>query len=423
MIKKRKIAASAGVLILLCFAIAGAVAFFSMRGGSEKDPALVKKEEPPAPPADLSEWNTYHGDCGLTGVADASFPDALEVSWRFKADAPVRQTPVVRGGRIFFANSKGVVFACDMNGGLLWRHELLTGEQRNGEPVRERVEAPIACFDEFVLAGTEEGVVYALNAATGEEKWRTELDGPVLGTVNRIVVADGAANSVRYVVIGKGVGTLHCLDAETGKILWKGEQTDRCDGSPSVSSDAIAFGSCAAAMHIFDPSSGKKLFNVEIDPDSQIAGGVAIEDGMAYSGCRSGKILRVDLKQGKIVWVNPLAKGEIFSTPALAKDLVVACSDDGNVYALERADGKLRWKFDTKGMPSSPVIAGDKVLVAADGVLRMLSLLDGAERWSMKISDDIASPSVTKKFVLIGSEDGTVVALRGLEKTEGAPQK
>jgi outer membrane protein assembly factor BamB len=70
-------------------------------------------------------------------------------------------------------------------------------------------------------------------------------------------------------------------------------------------------------------------------------------------------------------------------------------------------------------MPSSPVIAGDKIVVAADGELYLLRLADGAKLWSLKISDDVTSPSVTQGMVLLGSEDGTVVALGQAQGQEG----
>jgi outer membrane protein assembly factor BamB len=230
--------------------------------------------------------------------------------------------------------------------------------------------------------------------------------GPIRGTANYLA---GSPN--RVYVIEQPTGVLHCIDPQTGAVLWKGEGPERCDGSPSVSPDAIAFGSCAAAIHVFDPATGRLLNNVKIDGDSQVAGGVAQDKGLAFSGCRSGKVLCVDLKAAKIVWANEQSESEVYTTPAVNDTWVIAASNDSMVYGIDRADGKGKWAFDTKGSPTSPVIAGDKVVVAADGELFLLRLADGTKAWSLKISDEITAPAVAGDMILVGSEDGTVVAL------------
>ena len=409
-------------IVLVCLALLAAITamyivFRSAQGTppppmSEKAPAgQQKRENTPATPQDHAEWNTYHGDNALKGVADGPLPEKLAILWRFKAGAPVRQTPVVHDGRIFFVTARGEVVAADFNGQRLWMQELVTGEQKDGAPVRERIDAPVACFTGLVLVGSSRGVLYALDASLGGEKWRAQIDGPILGTPNRLL------NNIY--VIGRAKGMLYCIDSDSGRIVWRSEEIQRCDSSPSVSKDAVVFGSCAAALHVFSPDTGKLLRNIEIDEDSQVAGGVALDGDLVVSGSRSGKVLQADVKTGKILWTNTDSKAEVFATPAVTSEWVVACSNDGIVFALDRGTGTLRWRFDTKGMPSSPVIAGDKIVVAADGELYLLRLADGAKLWSLKISDDVTSPCVTQGMVLLGSEDGTVVALRPAQEQEG----
>lgn len=379
-------------------------------------PPVAQKPELPPVPEKPFEWNTYHGNCTLTGVADVSLPEQLDVLWRFKAGAAVRETPVIAGERLFFPTAHGEVIAADFNGQRVWSQVLLTGAQNNGEPVHERIESPVAYFDGVVYVGTSRGILYALDAQTGAEKWRAEIDGPILGTPNYGRNKAGAA--IVY-VIGRAHAVLYALDAANGQVLSKSDEIERCDGSPSVSPDAVVFGSCAAALHVFSTETGKLLRSIPIDEDSQVAGGVAMDGDRAFSGCRSGKILQFDVNAGKILWTNPESKVEVFSTPALSKEWVIASSSDGNVYGIDRAAGATRWRFDTKGDPSSPVIAQDKVLVAADGELFLLRLRDGTKLWSLKVSDEITPPSVAPGKVFVGSEDGTVVAFGPVEKREG----
>lgn len=404
-------------LVLLLFGAGAAVAyrFFAPRGASA--PAPRTTAPPPrtaaAPPLD---WNTYHGDNTLKGASDTALPEKLGVLWRFKAGAPVRQTPVVCDGRVFFASARGEVFAVDLSGQRLWSRELFTGEAQNGTPVRERVEAPLACFDHVLLVGTSRGLLYAMDPASGQEQWHAQIEGPILGSPSYLQAIGGA----RVYVIGRARGELYCLDAGSGRVLWRSQGVERCDGSPAVSEGAIAFGSCAAALHVYSPETGASLRNIEIDPDSQVAGGVALDGDRAFWGCRSGKILQADVKTGQILWTNKDSETEAFATPAITKDWVVESCNDGFIYALDRASGTQRWRFDTKGSPSSAVIMSGTVAATADGELFLLRLNDGAKLCSLKLSDDVTSPAVTRGMLLIGCEDGTVAAVGAAREQQGA---
>ena len=45
--------------------------------------------------------------------------------------------------------------------------------------------------------------------------------------------------------------------------------------------------------------------------------------------------------------------GRVISSPLVVGDVVYVGSTDGSLYAINRADGSQRWKFDTKGPVSS----------------------------------------------------------------------
>jgi outer membrane protein assembly factor BamB len=373
-----------------------------------RQPAPLAPPVPPVPaPQFNTEWNTYHGSASFTGAIDAGLPDQLEILWRFKAGSPVRQTPVIHNGLIYCATARGEVIALNPDGQRVWSRQLFSGEQGKDGPLRAQIEAPLACFDGRVIVGTMGGAVHALDAASGVEQWRAEIDSPVMGSPNFLKTAAGP----RIYVIGRADAVLYCLDATTGAILWRGEPIDRCDGSPAVSERAVAFGSCAAALHVFSPDTGARMRNIELDPDSQIAAGVAIDGDWIVSGSRSGKILQVSAATGQAAWTNTDIEAEVFTTPALTAHRVVVAANDGFVYALDRASGKIVWRFDGGANPLSPVIAGGKVLAAANGSLFMLSLDDGRKIWESKVSDEITGPALALGRVFVGSEDGTVVAL------------
>src|SRR5215217_7046083 len=102
------------------------VACASAAGGAGGQPAAVA-----AAPLPLgADWTTYHGDAARAGYApDGPDPTAPAVAWKANLDGAVYASPIVVGG--------------------------------------------------LLVAATEGGSLYGLDAATGAVRWRTHLADPV----------------------------------------------------------------------------------------------------------------------------------------------------------------------------------------------------------------------------------------------------
>jgi outer membrane protein assembly factor BamB len=350
----------------------------------------------------FAEWGTYHGGADLRGVSETVLPDAPQLLWRYTADSAVKHTPVSDGERIFFTAKNGVVIAVDLKGSEVWK-KCFTRTNDAGAMMPVQFDAPLACGGGLVLAGTTRGSLYALDTKTGTEKWHYETGGVILGSPNLI-------HTKQAVVVDQSSGTLHGLDLSTGALRWKTDGAERCDGAPGFGNGRIVFGSCAAALHIYSAETGAHLKNIELAGDAQVAGGVAIYKNLVFAGVRSGGLICADAKAGNMIWISSESKDQTFSTPAVTPDRVVYSSDNGYVYAVTRAEGRLLWSFNAGGLPTSPVVAKDKTAVSADGVLYLLSLDDGRKLWSKEISDEISSPALVGGMVVVGADDGTVTA-------------
>jgi outer membrane protein assembly factor BamB len=355
----------------------------------------------------FADWPTYHGQADLKGMSEATLPVKPELLWRYNAGAAVYNTPVSDGERVFFTAEKGRVVALDLNGSKVWEKRC-TRTSDAGDEMPARFEAPLACGGGFVFAGTTHGTLYALDAGTGKEQWRYEMAGIIIGSPN-LIKPHKAQKMQNVVLLDQSEGALHCLDIKTGKRVWKTEGVERCDGAPGVGDERIVFGSCLAALHVYDMN-GKPLRTIAAGGDGQIAGGVAVDGRRAFAGTRDGRLICADLEAGDMVWSSDESQDQTFSTPAVAVKSVLYSSDDGFVYAVNRKDGALQWTFDTGGSPSSPVVAEGSVVVSADGVLYVLGLAGGRKLWSKEVSDEITSPAIIGGRVVVGADDGTVSA-------------
>ena len=365
-------------------------------GGAETQ----EKEAPEKPEKEVSEesaWPTFHGGYGLTGVADARLPDRPVRVFRFKAGHRIDAPPVAADGGIYFTASGGRIFALDRRGRKIW----------NVVITEDTFSSPPLYAGRMVVVGARSGRLLAFEAATGREKWRYDVGGPILGTANRV---DLEGDRTGVIVISQADGAVHCVDLATGKSEWRTGEVDRCDGSASVGGGRIVMGSCASALHVFSVKKAEKTADIPLGKDCQVAGGVALSGKLAFAGTRSGHVCAVDVTAGKIVWTNRDSKSETFTTPAVNDRYVFFGSDDGKVYCVKRATGVKIWSYDTDDVPSSPVIAGRRVVVSSGGVLFLLDLESGRKIWSDRVSDWITSPAVAFGMVIVGADDGTVTA-------------
>lgn len=403
------------LLLVLACVLAALALFLPAFNETKPAPAVVATsvEQSAAPlkipVAASGEWNTYHGDQALTGVAEASFSESLDVVWTVATGAPVEQPPVISGGRIFIVTTKPEVLAFDVEGQALWRREIIQDVSTEALLDTIYVDAPLAVFEDRLFIGTDTGLVLALQAHTGEDLWRVQLDSPIHGSPNY------SEETGTLYILEQDTGAVVGLDGKTGVKRWRSETVDRADGSPAVGEGLVVYGSCASALHLLAADSGAKKHDVSIEGGGgQVAGGAALVDAFAYAGCRDGRVMRADLKNATFNWIKSVSVSEVFSTPAVKGDWVIVAALDGVVHALDRDTGDRRWEQGVGGEPGSPVIAGDKVLVSSDDTLFLLNLQEGRRLWDMQMAGFITSPAVITNLVVVGCEDGTLIAFRSL---------
>ena len=146
----------------------------------------------------------------------------------------------------------------------------------------------------------------------------------------------------------------------------------------------------------------------------------AVADGTVYVGSWDGDVYALNAADGNQKWaVN--TNGLVRSSPAVGGDTVYVGSDDNTLYALDRADGSQRWTFNTGGnITAAPALSGDTVYVSsADNNIYAVNATDGTQRWSYSTGGSIqSSPAVAGGRVYVGSDDGNVYALNAADGSQ-----
>ncbi|GAA4853646.1 serine/threonine-protein kinase [Kitasatospora terrestris] len=174
-----------------------------------------------------------------------------------------------------------------------------------------------------VLYLTSGSHVYALDAATGAERWR--FDAPVV-LFTPPAVADGAVYVADY------LGTLYALDAATGRDRWRGSTAARQGAEPVVLAESTALLGSGDTLFAFDTATGRERWRYQAR--GEIVGSPAVADGLVHLGSRDHSLHTVELGTGRLRWELG-TKGELTGSPVAVGGRVFVGSKDRCVYALD----------------------------------------------------------------------------------------
>ncbi len=173
---------------------------------------------------DPGDWPAYQRDSWRSGFTRSEIPPAVQLAWQRKVvtqDLP--SAPIMAGGTIFVADRSGMIQAIDQQGSTRW-------STTTGGPVYY----PPTLSDGRLFAGSADGRVYALEAATGRLLWTYRVAPearwiPVYGRListwpvaGGVVVQDGVVYAAAGIAHYDGTYVV-ALDAKTGKVIWKND--------------------------------------------------------------------------------------------------------------------------------------------------------------------------------------------------------
>jgi outer membrane protein assembly factor BamB len=99
-----------------------------------------------------------------------------------------------------------------------------------------------------VYAGSENGTLYAFDAANGNTLWSVSSLFSVRNS------SPAVANGVVY--IGDFAGTFYAFDAANGNRLWFAQTNGSIESSPAVANGVVYVGSVDSKLYAFGLSSG-----------------------------------------------------------------------------------------------------------------------------------------------------------------------
>jgi len=137
-----------------------------------------------------------------------------------------------------------------------------------------------------------------------------------------------------------------------------------------------------------------------------------------YAASIDGNVVALNPANGKEQWRTKLDM-ELSAGPGVGESLVVVVGSDGYIIALDADTGAERWRANMTGESLARPVIKDNVVIALtiDNRLRALSAFDGSERWIFEQSTPLltmrgsATPAVIGSTVFAGFDNGRLAAM------------
>jgi alcohol dehydrogenase (cytochrome c) len=341
-------------------------------------------------------WLTYGGNYQAwrhspLDQIDASNASRLKVAWAFQlgdVEMGLQSTPLVSDGVLYVIGPKNRVFALDgASGKRVWHYFY---------PVPEKVvpyghqNRGVALGHGHVYFGTADNFVVALDAKTGEEAWKVEVEsasyfgcnitGAPIVVKNLVIVGSTGGDSAHR-------GHIVAYDGKTGKLRWRfntipgpGEK-----GNETWKGDSWKYGGGAAWLTgSYDPDLDLLYWGIG-NPAADLYG-EAREGQNLYTDC----VVALDPDTGEVAWHFQEIPHDLWDYDSAYEAILVDAVLDGRerkllvhpnkggyFYVLDRASGAFvaAWAFsetinwtsglDEKGVPQNrnePILEEAKLI-------------------------------------------------------------
>lgn len=210
-----------------------------------------------------------------------------------------------------------------------------------------------------------------------------------------------AAKSMGHVALGSALAQAWRVSIGEGS-----SNQGQLASSPVVGDGKIFTIDTRAVVRALSPENGGTVWQRQVRganaPEGALfGGGVAFENGRVYATNGAGDASAIDARTGEILWtVRPGAP--LRGAPTVANDNVYVITQDNQLFALNPADGKVRWTgagaVEIAGLlgASSPAAAQGTVVAGfSSGELNAYRYENGQNIWQDALARTSMSTSVT----------------------------
>jgi polyvinyl alcohol dehydrogenase (cytochrome) len=250
----------------------------------------------------------------------------LKWAFAFPESSMLRSQPAVYRGRVFAGSQNGDVFALDAATGCVHWSTTVQAEVRSGITIGDLAGKPALFF------GDSAGNLYALDGATGRQLWKLALDQhPAAKATSTPVFHQGrlyvgVSSLEEALAVSPGYvcctfrGSVLAIQAADGKVLWKRYLIDEEPKTQPRSKRGSA---------VSGPSGVSVWTAPTLDPDRDR---MYVTTGDNYSDPPtrlSDAVVALRMSSGEILWSRQLTPGDAWNSSCMLADKVNCPDADG----------------------------------------------------------------------------------------------
>lgn len=336
------------------------------------------------------------------GLTAADVP-SLELRWAFGVPgvASSGSQATVVGDRVFVGSRNGMLWSLDRETGcLVWAFEADGGIRST----------PVVADDGLLFFGDSFAQVYALDALTGEQRWKIKVDDHDIAMITggttyydgRLYVPvssieESPASMPTYECCTFR-GSLVALEADTGDLIWK---------TSTISRGAEPTGENGYGARTWGPSGAAIWSAPTIDPARNRVYATTGDNYSSPATPTSDAIMAFDMASGDVLWTRQTLPGDAWNVSCLAEagdrfncpedagpdydfgssavlatradgsSILLAGQKSGMLYGIDPDDGELIWE---RNVGDGGVLGGIEWGFAADGDAAYVAVSEAFEK-------------------------------------------
>ncbi|GKX28312.1 hypothetical protein SH1V18_07920 [Vallitalea longa] len=283
-----------------------------------------------------------------------------------KGKDSLRSKPVIIDSNIYFTDFSGNLYCADNNGNLLFTKKIST----------HPIYADLTKYEDKILVN-DSSLYLNVYDKDGNEVFKQSLIGSFIDKDGYRIYTEQIAGGAYYqskptaadgkLFFGTPSRFLYAVDAETGETIWKNEIGGAISASPVCYNGKIYIGQQGGEdeYYCFDAKTGDLVWTQSI---GWVWGSCNADEGRIYIPGIDGFVNCLDAETGNIIWRYRTQRSTC-TEPVIDGDFVYFGGWDHYLYAFDKTNGKLRWKFQLSGGSDSgaPVAYEGKIYLPIGG--------------------------------------------------------
>ncbi|GAA3906275.1 MULTISPECIES: outer membrane protein assembly factor BamB [Gibbsiella] len=277
--------------------------------------------------------------------------------------------------------------------------------------------------DNTIYAADRHGIVKAIDADSGNEKWKVDLSEKTgFFSSNRPALLSGGLTAAgAHVYVGSEKAVVYALNTGDGTVAWQTKVAGEAISRPVVSDGMVLIHTSNGQLQALNEADGAVKWTVNLDmPSLSLRGesAPATAFGAAIVGGDNGRVSAVLMQQGQLIWQQRISQpsgateidrlNDVDTTPVIVDGVVYALGYNGNLSALDLRSGQIMWKRELGSVNDFIVDAGRIYLVDQNDRVVALSTDGGVTVWTQSelLHRNLTPPVMYNSYLVVGDAEG-----------------